>query len=513
MGLYTTQRGNFDYVFRYSPPTGLYSWSVSLCYDETQESMFNAPEILENITGESGVSTAISYQNGNLVLGNPDDQTVEVYLSSQAFNGAFEGEFSKVNRLSPYDYVGASGFGSSLRMLNNLVFIGAPLSLSPDSTQTGAGAVFFHSRIGTGGHGATGSNNWGQVGVFTGDTASGYFGTSLSASTSNVSQIIGIGATGEVSGSGAVHLYNSSSKSFVQKITPTGSDIERFGKSQAFVSQNGVSYIAIGYDQNDIGKVGIYKETEAGNNNYQSFQILSGENGAAGDLYGGSVFGFQGEFLVGAPNMGNSGQAYFYQFSNESGTFFKSQDLAPSNLATNDFFGKSVTFDTGFAIIGSNKNSGSAYVFNKQGGSWVEESHISGNEPSIDGAFAGNQNGSQSLVIDNRRIIAGTNGEKNSYVFTTGLVDVDDYTGLSFSGKDNKIYDSSGRFIYGYGPSESITISGGVFTGGYFSMYVNGNLCVSRSPREAGLGRTGALNDWSTSGLEDTLYYYLGIIN
>ena len=217
--------------------------------------------------------------------------------------------------------------------------------------------------------------------------------------------------------------------------------------------------------------------------------------------------------MVGAPAEAGGGKAYYYEFNSESGIFAESQAFRAASVSDDENFGKSVSFSTDYAVIGADSNSGSAYIYKREGDEWVEESQITGSLTTISGSFAGNSDGANSIIIDTKRIIIGTEGEKDTYVFTTGIADRDDYVGVMFSGANNKLYDSDGNFLYGFGPNTSCTVSGGVFTGGYFSMFVNGNLCRARSPREAGVGRTGALNDWAVTNMSGMAYYNLSILN
>ena len=512
MGTYASQEGDFDYAFSFSTSTGEHSWAVSLTYDSTTETEWSAPTILQNVSGSSGISHSLSYKNGNFLLGDPTNERVEVYESFIDSQGFFTSGFYKVNRCTPYQAVGTSGFGSSVLAIPNAVLVGAPYS-SFGTGQSGAGSVFNFSEILTGGNGATGSTSWGQQGFITGREVSGCFGSSFAVRYYNSNPIVAIGATGEAAGSGRSYLYNGASLAYLKTITPTGNAVTDFGKSQAFSDVGNLGYLAIGLNDGGTGKVNIYKESAAGNNNYSFYQQLSGTSPANGDRYGAAIYGLNQALLIGAPGQAGGGKSYYYEFSNESGVFREAQSFKAASVGAGDNFGKSLSFSTEYAVIGSDDKSGSAYIYKRENNQWIEESQISGSLSTISGSFAGGSEGANSIAIDNNRIIIGTQGEKDTYVFTTGLVDLDDYTGLSFSGHHNKLYDSEGNFLYGFGPNASLTVSGGVFTGGYFSMFVNGNLCRARSPRAAGVGRTGALNDWSVTNMSGMSYYYLSILN
>ena len=513
MSSYLTQKSNFDYAFQLVQKTGEYDWEFSLTYDSIEETLWSEPLQVQNMTGKSGVSTCIDYVNGALFLGNPEEQNVEVYYSQigqeGVTNGLLGGEFYKINRMIPYGLDTTSGYGSSLQGFNNSVFIGAPYSTVGNIT--GAGVVFTNESFLFGGTGATGTGGWGNQGYIQGSHQSGAFGCSLSRRILGDSPRAGIGATGENSGSGAFYLYGADNSSFIKKIDPTGVGVSNFAKSHAFSSVDNLGYLAISYEQNNRGKVNVYKESYIGADDYTIFQYLNEDESETYDLYGSTLQGGDSSFMIGAPNLGSSGRVYYYSFSESDGIYLLKQEITAPNLSANDHFGKSLSFSTGTTVIGSDQNSGSAYIFTNRNGNW--DSQISGSSPTIDGAFAGESSGSRSVIVDFNRIIVGTKGESNTYLFATGLTDIDDYSGVSFSGSNNKIYDSDGNFLYGYSSNNIYTISGGVFTGGFYSIYINNNLCRSRSPRSAGVGRTGQLNDWAITGEEAFSSYSLEIIN
>ncbi len=513
MGNFNTQTGSFDYSFGIRTETGSHSWTFSLTYDSTTESLWESPFESFQLTGSEGIGESVSYQNGFLTLGNPVEQRANIYLSDTNNLGILKGDFQPLTYVYPFGVSSAKSFGITTQTLDNLVYVGA--DQTDIGNTTGAGAVFLFTQANTGGNGASGTGSWGQALYISGSEQSGFFGSSLSRRMVGPRSVLGIGGTGEMGQSGRVYVYNGSDASIANTITPTGADISAFGRSHAFASVSegttpNQGYLGVSYVQAGIGKVDIYRESSELVNDYTFFQTITD---GSSPLYGATVQAYGTDFMIGDPLFNNQGAAYFYKFNFESGIFVKSQTLSASNIATNDHFGKSLDFTDSLAMVGSDGNEGSVYVFEKQGASWVEISQFSGSETSTAGSFAGSNSGSNSIVIDGDRAIIGAQNETEAYVFTTGVDDIDDYTGLAFSGQDNKIYDSDGNFLYGCSPGQLHNISGSVLTGGYYSIFIDGNLHRSRSPRHAGVGRTGALNDWATSGLDSAAtYYYLQIL-
>ena len=67
-----------------------------------------------------------------------------------------------------------------------------------------------------------------------------------------------------------------------------------------------------------------------------------------------------------------------YVYENLGGVWTEIQKLTASDGKNEDFFGQSISLDENYIVVGSHKNSeqglwsGSAYVFENQGGTWVE---------------------------------------------------------------------------------------------------------------------------------------------
>ena len=115
-------------------------------------------------------------------------------------------------------------------------------------------------------------------------------------------------------------------------------------------------------------------------------QKLTASDGAAGDIFGGSV-SISGDFVfVGAPfsvdKDGFNGSAYV--FSNNGGIWTEEQKLTASAGSPNHFFGFSVSIGGDVAIIGAPEDDdgllGSAYVFSNNGGIWTEEQKLTSPE-------------------------------------------------------------------------------------------------------------------------------------
>ncbi|EPR73959.1 quinoprotein [Winogradskyella psychrotolerans RS-3] len=112
---------------------------------------------------------------------------------------------------------------------------------------------------------------------------------------------------------------------------------------------------------------------------------------AADDWFGYSV-AIDGDYaIVGAPYNDdaslNSGSAYI--FVRSGGSWIEQVKLTASDAAANDQFGRSVAIDGDYAIVGAYYNddngsgSGSAYVFMRSGGSWTEQAKLTASDAAV----------------------------------------------------------------------------------------------------------------------------------
>ena len=115
----------------------------------------------------------------------------------------------------------------------------------------------------------------------------------------------------------------------------------------------------------------------------EEFKITA-EDADAEDFFGTSV-SIDGDFaIVGAPydddEGENSGSAYI--FVREGEEWFQQQKLIANDAAAGNFFGWSVSIDGGYVIIGAYQDdddgggSGSAYIFTRDGEEWNQQEKL-----------------------------------------------------------------------------------------------------------------------------------------
>jgi hypothetical protein len=115
---------------------------------------------------------------------------------------------------------------------------------------------------------------------------------------------------------------------------------------------------------------------------------LTATDGAAGDDFGRSVSINTEIVVVGARNDDDSGDfsGSAYVFKYNGATWVEEAKLTASDAAEGDGFGCSVSISGETVVVGANgdddagNNSGSAYVFNYNGATWVEEAKLTASD-------------------------------------------------------------------------------------------------------------------------------------
>ncbi|MCH8151181.1 MAG: PKD domain-containing protein [Planctomycetes bacterium] len=121
--------------------------------------------------------------------------------------------------------------------------------------------------------------------------------------------------------------------------------------------------------------------------NWVQQQKLLAADGAAGDVFGGTVTISGDTIVIGARNdddNGNySGSAYVFRFDPDTSSWIQDQKLLPDDGHFSDYFGISVAVSGDIALIGAHFSSiipgstaGAAYVFRHDGSNWVQEQKL-----------------------------------------------------------------------------------------------------------------------------------------
>ena len=99
------------------------------------------------------------------------------------------------------------------------------------------------------------------------------------------------------------------------------------------------------------------------------------------------------------------GAAYVYEFSGSQ--WIQKQKLVPSDGSAGDKFGRSVAIEGNTIVVGSyyDDNKGSAYVFSRLGGVWIQRQKIVAPDTATGDKFG------CSVAIDNNTIVVGAYGD------------------------------------------------------------------------------------------------------
>jgi hypothetical protein len=222
--------------------------------------------------------------------------------------------------------------------------------------------------------------------------------------------------------SGSAYIFRWDGIAWVQQqkiIASDGAAGDHFGIS-VFISDD---FAIVGADGDDIGKGSAYIFKWNGASWVQQAKLIASD-GAGVDWFGCSVSISSDYAVVGADGDddkgSNSGSAYIFNRSGE--TWSQQQKLIASDGAASDVFGNSVSISVDFAIVGAyqdddkGSNSGSAYIFKRDGTSWSQQAKMTASDGAADDYFG------YSVSISGDLAIIGatqyfTSGTGKAYIF------------------------------------------------------------------------------------------------
>ncbi|HHE37467.1 MAG TPA: T9SS type A sorting domain-containing protein [Candidatus Cloacimonetes bacterium] len=289
-------------------------------------------------------------------------------------------------------------FGYSVSINGDYAVIGA---FYDGENGDGSGSAYIFQRNGT---------NWTEQAKLTASDGAAYdeFGRSVCID----GDYVVIGAYGDddngfMSGSAYIFWRNGSNWSEQAKLTASdGDDWDRFGYS---VSISG-DYAVIGaYRDDDNGdESGSAYIFQRNGGSWTEQAKLTASDGDAGDWFGRSVFIDEDYALIGVEededNGEESGSAYIFHRNDSSWT--EQAKLTASDGAADDHFGESVSIDGDYALIGAygdydnGMNSGSAYIFQRNSSSWIEQDKLTASDGAAhdDFGFSVSINGDYAVI-------------------------------------------------------------------------------------------------------------------
>jgi len=195
---------------------------------------------------------------------------------------------------------------------------------------------------------------------------------------------------GSVGGAGSAYVFNWDGSAWGQQAKLTADDGaagDWFGKSVSLYGD----YMIIGAERadtgggSDAGAAYVFRWTGT---SWTQEAKLTASDGQAGDRFGGSV-SMDGDYaIIGAyyddDNGSNSGSAYI--FKRDGASWSEQAKLTAGDGAANDYFGFSVSLAGDYAIVGAifddniAGDEGSAYIFKRDGTSWSQQAKLTASD-------------------------------------------------------------------------------------------------------------------------------------
>jgi len=238
---------------------------------------------------------------------------------------------------------------------------------------------------------------------------------------------------GSNSGSAYVYRYDGGSWALDQKLTAfDGAADDRFGRSVAISSDRVI--VGAPYDDDGGSSSGSAYVYRYNGSNWVLDQKLTAFDAAGSDYFGLSAAISGDRLIVGAyrddDGGSNSGSAYVYRY--DGGSWVLDEKLTAQDAASYDYFGESVGISGDRAIVGAygaaeggHSSAGSAYLYRYDDGSWVHEQKLTSDNPRTSDVFGG------AVAISGDRVIVGVSGDDDGG-YNSGSVYLYRYDGGSW---------------------------------------------------------------------------------
>ena len=331
--------------------------------------------------------------------------------AQRADNSVLTQNFIDEQKLIASDGALGDQFGHSVAISGTTVVVGAPDTISAHSER---GAAYVFNRQGGG---------WVEEQKLTPSDGANenQFGWSVAVSGSTIVVGTFLDDFGNTDDQGAVYVFNRQGGSWVetQKLTASdGGESDQLGFSVA-VSGSTIVAGAVGVSGNSFRGAAYVFNRQGGS--WVEAQKLTASDGSTGDVFGFSV-AISGSTVVVGAFADNTFQGSAYVFNRQGGDWVETQKLTASDASTFDLFGFSVAISGSTIVvsaradtIGTNVDQGSVYVFNRQRGSWVETQKLTASDGGASDEFG------QSIAISGSTIVVGAISDNtfqgSAYVF------------------------------------------------------------------------------------------------
>ena len=372
-----------------------------------------------------GNSVAISGDAAIIGAWNDDGRFEFAWGSAYLFRFV-DGSWTDEQKITPSDADSQDRFGHVVAISGDIAVVGSPMNddACPDDTFCDSGSAYVFRF-------ENGSWTEEKKLIAFDDERTDQYGISVSVS----GDVIVIGAPWEdesCGGSpgcnaGAAYVYRFTGKTWEldQKLMASDADfIDEFGLSVS-ISGNNILVGARG-DNDDGFNSGSAYIFEYDGETWVETPKLTASDAQEGDEFGWGVSISGDVAIIGAglddtacPEnvLCNSGSAYIFRFDGKK--WIEEQKIEAPDMAQGDQFGRSVSIDGGYAVVGSRWNddlcpedpdcdSGAAYLFRFGGAApigWSLQQKLTPNDPDVRDLYG------SAVVVNNHTVFVGSEGD------------------------------------------------------------------------------------------------------
>jgi hypothetical protein len=331
---------------------------------------WNPPAPSKKPTSSPSMSPTTARPSVSPTTARPSVSPTKNPTSSPTTSSPTESPIPLITKLLPDDGAAADQFGLQVAVSGDTVVIGAR---NDDDNGVDSGSAYVYIRSGDG---------WLLQAKLLADdgVASDNFGTSVAVDGDTVV----IGAYGGYIGQAYVFVRDGVTWSQQAKLLPgDGAGGDQFGQAVAVSGDTAVIGSKRDDDNgSDSGSAYVFVRDGV---TWSQQAKLKPDDGAAGDHFGHWQVGVSGDTAVIGSNRdddngSNSGSAYVFVRSGV--TWSQQAKLLPDDGAVDDYFGMAVTLSGDTAVIcalnndDNGSNSGSAYVFVRDGVTWSQQAKL-----------------------------------------------------------------------------------------------------------------------------------------
>ncbi|MEW6742278.1 MAG: FG-GAP repeat protein [Planctomycetota bacterium] len=329
-------------------------------------------------------ANAVALGPGMLLVGAPasrERRTGAVY--AYRYRNAAAG-WVEIQKLVPSDGGDQAEFGASLAIDRDLALVGAPRSYE-SGLNAGAATIFRFD----------GSSWVKEQKLVASDPGSLHL---FGASVALADAVAVVGAPGAATSAGAVYVFRRQGGSWVQVQKLVVSDAaawRHFGTSVALSDDSQVILAGAPASYSSSVDPGSAYAFRLVGSSYIEEQKIGARDGAPNDGFGCSVAIDETTALIGAryddDGGENSGSAYVVRYDAAAQLWVEQQKLRPADARARATFASCVSLKEGRALIGApfdEHGSGSAYLYEFDGTSWVEGPKVKSHDWDFDDHFA-----------------------------------------------------------------------------------------------------------------------------